>query len=40
MAEVDKVIDMLNIIANRKWQANYDDNSTDFSCKELELNAS
>ena len=38
--EVDSVVNMLEVVAKRKWKANYEDNSTDFSCKELELNAS
>lgn len=38
--EADEVIDMLKMIAERKWKANYDDDSTYFNCKGVELSAS
>lgn len=38
--EVDRVIAMLKIISQRKWKANYDDDSQFFNCKDMELSAS
>jgi len=39
-SEVDYVIDNLKMIANRKWKANYGDDSTYFDCKGVQLSAS
>jgi cysteine desulfurase / selenocysteine lyase len=38
--EIDIVIGMLKMIADRKWKASYDENITYFNCKDLELSAS
>jgi cysteine desulfurase / selenocysteine lyase len=38
--EVDHVIDMLKIIAERRWKASYNENINYFNCKDMELSAS
>jgi len=38
--EVDYVIDMLKIIANRKWKADYEKENVYFNCKDVVLSAS
>lgn len=38
--EVDRVMEMLKVVAGHEWKAKYDDDSTYFNCKGLELSAS